>query len=142
MTETILQEAGLAGTAYATLAGTRIIKCTGTPFGGSSPVDGSPFPELLLTDAPGYDAVLTAAEQAYHAWKAVSAPVRATLAAALARALESDREPLARLITLETGKLLREAQGEVSAATAYCRRAAALAPQLKCACSTRPTPPA
>lgn len=131
MTETILQEAGLAGTQYATLAGTRTMKSGGTPFTGSSPVDDSAFPELLLTDAPGYDAVLAAAEQAYHAWRAVPAPVRAALAGAIARALEADQEPLARLITLETGKLLREARAEVGAAAEHCRRAGSLAPQLK-----------
>lgn len=57
-----------------------------------------------------------AAEQAYPQWSRVPKPERAALLLRMGRLLEQNKEELARLMVLEMGKVLEEAQGDVQEA--------------------------
>ncbi|AEB11995.1 aldehyde dehydrogenase family protein [Marinithermus hydrothermalis] len=57
-----------------------------------------------------------AAREAFEAWSRTPAPVRGAVLANLARILEREKETLARLMTREVGKSLKEARGDVQEA--------------------------
>jgi alpha-ketoglutaric semialdehyde dehydrogenase len=62
------------------------------------------------------DAAIVAAETALPAWRATPAPQRGEIVLRAALLLEQRREDLARLMTREMGKPLKEAQGDVQTA--------------------------
>src|SRR5262245_19746358 len=62
------------------------------------------------------DAAVEAARGAFPAWAATPAPRRAEVLFRAARILEERKEPLARLITREMGKVKTEALGDVQEA--------------------------
>ncbi|HEV3232514.1 MAG TPA: aldehyde dehydrogenase family protein [Candidatus Dormibacteraeota bacterium] len=69
--------------------------------------------EVSLADADLFVAACRAARAAQPAWAAVPAPVRAHAIQRLGRLVEANQEGLARLITREVGKPIRESRGEV-----------------------------
>lgn len=75
------------------------------------------YPEL--TDAE-LEAKVAAAHAAYPAWRDSGFADRAALMAAAARVLRRDAADLARLITLEMGKPIKEARGEVEKCAWVC----------------------
>jgi len=62
---------------------------------------------------------IDAAQRAFPAWAARTAADRSALLLALAAAIRANVEDLARLLTLEQGKPLAEARGEVAGAAGY-----------------------
>ena len=70
------------------------------------------------------DAAVAAAKAACTAWAACPAMERAGYVNALADAMKADSERLAALVTLEQGKPIAQARGEVGAAVAFLRYAA------------------
>ncbi len=56
------------------------------------------------------------AEDAFEAWSSTPAPRRATILFRAARMLEERKEELARLMTIEMGKILKETRGDVQEA--------------------------
>ncbi|PWB50807.1 MAG: aldehyde dehydrogenase [Candidatus Methanoperedenaceae archaeon] len=57
-----------------------------------------------------------AAEKSFHAWSSTPAPQRARILFRAARMLEERKEELSRLMTVEMGKVLKEARGDVQEA--------------------------
>jgi acyl-CoA reductase-like NAD-dependent aldehyde dehydrogenase len=83
-------------------------------------------PEQVLGEYPnsaGSDAELAiaAAEAAFPAWADTPGPQRGALLFRFAQLLEESRSELAKIVTLEQGKALGEAMGEVSRAAAEAR---------------------
>jgi len=64
---------------------------------------------------------IAAADAAQPAWRAKTAKERAKLLHGLATIIEQNAEPLGRLLTMEQGKSLAEAKGEVTFSAAYVR---------------------
>jgi aldehyde dehydrogenase (NAD+) len=62
------------------------------------------------------DAALRAAARAYEAWRLVPAPVRAEILFKAAQLIAERKEPFARDMTREMGKVLNEARGDVQEA--------------------------
>ncbi len=62
-----------------------------------------------------------AAREAFVLWSATPAPVRGELLGKVGNALEREKESLARLVTREMGKTLKEARGSVQEAIDTCR---------------------
>lgn len=65
------------------------------------------------------DAQINRAHQAFQEWKVVDAHERASKLNQWATLIDEHQDELARLITLEGGKPLAEAQGEVAYANSY-----------------------
>jgi alpha-ketoglutaric semialdehyde dehydrogenase len=59
---------------------------------------------------------IVAAKNAYPAWRATPAPVRGKILFTAARIMQDEKESLARLLTREEGKALKDALGEVQRA--------------------------
>jgi aldehyde dehydrogenase (NAD+) len=95
-----------------------------------TPIDGS----LLARVAPTSDAEANAAIARAHArflgWRDVPAPKRGELVRSFGEAVRRHKEPLGRLITLETGKILQEGLGEVQEVVDICEFAVGLSRQL------------
>ena len=70
------------------------------------------------------------AERAFLKWRTVPAPRRGELVRLLGQELRAAKEPLARLVTLESGKILQEGLGEVQEMIDICDFAVGLSRQL------------
>ena len=84
----------------------------------------NPFDNFILGQVPECGQAETkraidAAHAAFAGWRALSAKERSDLLFAWARLLEHHKEDLARIMTLEQGKPLAEARGEMDYATAF-----------------------
>ena len=114
--KTILQRLGVGETVW---GGTLPVR---------SPVDGSSAGSLAGTI--DLEAVVTRSVAASHAWKRVPAPRRGELVRLLGEELRASKEDLARLVTLEAGKIVSEGLGEVQEMIDVCDFAVGLSRQL------------
>ncbi|WP_300273880.1 NAD-dependent succinate-semialdehyde dehydrogenase [Halomonas sp.] len=85
-----------------------------TRFAVTDPASGEVLAEVPDLDAEATRDAVAAAEAAWPAWRKRTAKERATLLRAWYDALMTHQEDLARLMTLEQGKPLAEARGEVA----------------------------
>ncbi len=101
-------------------------------WGGSlptrSPIDGSSAGDLI--QAPDLDGLAARSVAAFHAWKRVPAPRRGELVRLLGEELRASKDDLARLVTLEAGKIVSEGLGEVQEMIDICDFAVGLSRQL------------
>ncbi|GAA0868715.1 aldehyde dehydrogenase family protein [Brevundimonas basaltis] len=112
----ILQRLGVAEAAWGGVMPTR------------SPIDGSSAGTLVAT--ADLDAVVARSARAFHAWKRVPAPRRGELVRLLGEELRASKDDLARLVTLEAGKIVSEGLGEVQEMIDVCDFAVGLSRQL------------
>ncbi|WP_242124032.1 aldehyde dehydrogenase family protein [Sphingobium sp. Sx8-8] len=89
-----------------------------------NPATGRPFCTVPRADAAQLETAIAAARRAQPAWARTSYAERGALIGALADAVEARIDDFARLITLEQGKLLGHARGEVRTTVALLRHAA------------------
>jgi aldehyde dehydrogenase (NAD+) len=92
-----------------------------------SPIDGQPIGRVELGDP---DAVCARAADAFRRWRTVPAPRRGELVRLLGAELRAHKESLARLVTLECGKIHAESLGEVQEMIDICDFAVGLSRQL------------
>ena len=92
-----------------------------------SPIDGKRLGSVPIGD-PATACAL--AEQAFLDWRTVPAPRRGELIRLLGEELRAAKEPLARLVTLEAGKIVQEGLGEVQEMIDICDFAVGLSRQL------------
>ncbi len=98
--------------------------------GNLCPIDGSRLPGLAPTNGEELQRVLADAKAAFERWAGVPAPKRGEAVRLFGVALREHKERLARLVTLETGKIASEALGEVQEMIDMCDFAAGLSRQL------------
>lgn len=101
---------------------------TGQGLPTRSPIDGSSAGAVAETG--DLDAVVARSVQAFHAWKRVPAPRRGELVRLLGEELRASKDDLARLVTLEAGKIVSEGLGEVQEMIDICDFAVGLSRQL------------
>ena len=92
-----------------------------------SPIDGVEIGRVVIGD-PGRAAA--SAESAFFQWRSVPAPRRGELVRLLGEELRQAKRELARLITLEAGKIIQESLGEVQEMIDICDFAVGLSRQL------------
>ena len=95
-----------------------------------SPRDGAAIGALRANSVEETEAAIKNAHQAYEKWRVVPAPVRGELVRILGEVLREHREPLGKLVTLESGKILSEGIGEVQEMIDICDFAVGLSRQL------------
>lgn len=78
-----------------------------------NPSTGEVIAETPLSSAADVDAAVTAAQNAFPAWKNTPPPKRASVMFRYRERLEEEFENLAKLITWENGKTIEEARGDV-----------------------------
>ena len=94
-TKAILEQLGVDGAAG------NLVSC--------SPIDGQPIGRVAIGNPA---AASERAARAFLEWRNVPAPRRGELVRLLGEELRAAKEPLARLVTLESGKIVQEGLGE------------------------------
>jgi aldehyde dehydrogenase (NAD+) len=96
----------------------------------ASPIDGAQIARVPIDSAAQVSGRITAAHQAFLAWREVPAPKRGELVRLLAEELRTEKEALGKLVSVETGKILSEGLGEVQEMIDICDFAVGLSRQL------------
>jgi aldehyde dehydrogenase (NAD+) len=99
-------------------------------FEARSPVDGSVAGRLSETPAEALDGVVARAAAAFEVWRRAPAPRRGELVRLFGEELRAAKPDLARLVTLEAGKIVSEGLGEVQEMIDVCDFAVGLSRQL------------
>src|ERR1043166_437129 len=95
-----------------------------------SPVNGKVIARVRLAAPADYEKAVGRAEAAFLKWRTVPAPVRGETVRQLGNALRSAKKDLGKLVTIETGKILPEGEGEVQEMIDICDFAVGLSRQL------------
>src|SRR5204863_9005729 len=94
------------------------------------PTTGAVIARVRAASERDYEAASLAARSAFDRWRLVPAPRRGEIVRQLGERFRARKEELARLITLENGKILSEARGEVQEVIDMCDLAVGLSRQL------------
>jgi aldehyde dehydrogenase (NAD+) len=103
------------------------VTCSGS-LESRSPIDGKVIGSVA--EAGDVAGACDAAQRAFLEWRDVPAPRRGELVRLLGDELRTAKEPLARLVTLECGKIVQEGLGEVQEMIDICDFAVGLSRQL------------
>jgi aldehyde dehydrogenase (NAD+) len=95
-----------------------------------SPIDGSLLATLRLETREECEAKVALSVKAFEAWRNVPGPRRGELIRVFGQHLRKHKEELAKLVTLECGKILEEGRGEVQEMIDICDFAVGLSRQL------------
>ncbi len=111
-----------------------LLRELGVHSGGSlesrSPIDGQVIGSVEEADAGAVDLACERAQQAFLQWRTVPSPRRGELVRLLGEELRANKDTLARLVTLEAGKIVQESLGEVQEMIDICDFAVGLSRQL------------
>ena len=89
---------------------------TGETFEDINPATLEPMGVFQKASLEDVNSAVDSAEEAFESWSRTPAPQRGRILFRAARMLEERKEELARLLTMENGKILEEARGEVQEA--------------------------
>lgn len=103
---------------------------TGGSMAARSPLTGEQVAAVRIADAADVDAALDQASIAFRRWRHVPAPRRGELVRLFGEELRSAKDDLARLVTIEAGKVPSEGAGEVQEMIDICDFAVGLSRQL------------
>jgi aldehyde dehydrogenase (NAD+) len=95
-----------------------------------TPITGEPIAHVACDTASDVENAIARADAAFRRWRAVPAPRRGELVRLFGNELRDAKESLALLVTLECGKILTEARGEVQEMIDICDFAVGLSRQL------------
>jgi aldehyde dehydrogenase (NAD+) len=132
MSPTALASASVRSEALDVLGrfGVRLDGEAGTTLSARSPITGEILSEIRATSPAAAAAAIDRAHEAYLAWRTVPAPRRGELVRLLGEELRAAKPDLARLVTLEAGKIVSESLGEVQEMIDICDFAVGLSRQL------------
>src|SRR5690606_6885630 len=95
-----------------------------------TPLTGEQLGMVRIADAATIDTVLNGARAAFRAWRTVPAPRRGELVRLWGEELRAAKDDLAKLVTIEAGKIASEGAGEVQEMIDICDFAVGLSRQL------------
>ena len=95
-----------------------------------TPLTGEQVGQVQVADAAAIDETLGQATAAFRAWRHIPAPRRGELVRLLGEELRAAKDDLARLVTIEAGKIPSESAGEVQEMIDICDFAVGLSRQL------------
>ncbi len=95
-----------------------------------SPIDGASIAAVSQVRSEEYGRIVSRAAEAFASWRMVPAPVRGETVRRLGNALREAKSALGTLVTLETGKIRAEGEGEVQEMIDICDFAVGLSRQL------------
>jgi aldehyde dehydrogenase (NAD+) len=78
-----------------------------------SPIDGQRLAGVRSASVDDYDRAMARAQEAFLKWRITPGPVRGETVRRLGNALREFKHELGQLVTLETGKIIAEGEGEV-----------------------------
>jgi aldehyde dehydrogenase (NAD+) len=95
-----------------------------------SPIDGKVLARVRQAAPAEYEQAVRRASEAFEKWRNVPAPRRGEIIRQFGNALRAAKSDLGRLVTLETGKILAEGEGEVQEMIDVCDFSVGLSRQL------------
>jgi len=95
-----------------------------------SPIDGRVIAQVREATIDDYNQAIRRAHEAFLKWRVTPAPVRGETIRRFGNALRAAKPELAKLVTLETGKIIAEGEGEVQEMIDICDFAVGLSRQL------------
>jgi L-aminoadipate-semialdehyde dehydrogenase len=78
-----------------------------------SPIDGVRLASVLTASDADYDSAISRAQEAFSKWRVTPGPVRGETVRKLGNALRDAKHELGQLVTMESGKIVAEGEGEV-----------------------------
>src|SRR5712692_12005226 len=78
-----------------------------------SPIDGRRLASIRTASDDDYQTAIARAQEAFEKWRKTPGPVRGDTVRRLGNALRELKHELGQLVTLETGKIIAEGEGEV-----------------------------
>ena len=102
----------------------------GTEFTVTSPIDGNEIARFKNASAEQLEQTIVTVEKAFREFQSIPAPVRGELVRRIGNIAREHKNDLARVITLEAGKIMPEALGEVQEWIDICDFAVGLSRQL------------
>ncbi|MEM7681963.1 MAG: aldehyde dehydrogenase family protein [Planctomycetota bacterium] len=120
--DTLKQALHLTDAALAHGQGEAIASC--------SPIDGATLASVNAHTPEQVDTAVAQAHDAFLTWRSVPAPARGELVRRFGNTLRDKKTELGRLVTLEAGKIVSEAEGEVQEMIDICDFAVGLSRQL------------
>src|SRR5437762_5416769 len=78
-----------------------------------SPIDGRKLASVQTASEDDYKTTIARAQEAFLEWRTTPGPVRGETVRRLGNALRESKHELGQLVTLETGKIMAEGEGEV-----------------------------
>ena len=78
-----------------------------------SPIDGTKLASVRTASDDDYKRAIVRAQEAFEKWRKTPGPVRGDTVRRLGNALRDLKHELSQLVTLETGKIIAEGEGEV-----------------------------
>ena len=126
-----LKNVGLSELNYGAIAGTEVIKNDKAPvYETVSPIDSEVIAKFTYATPEDYEKVMDKALKAFKIWREVPAPKRGEFIRKVGLELRKHKDDLARVISIEMGKIFEEARGEVQEAIDMCDFAVGLSRQL------------
>src|SRR3984957_16679886 len=95
-----------------------------------SPIDGTLLARIAQATREDYEKAAAGAQRAFLTWRTTPAPKRGEVVRRLGERLRELKGPLGRLVSLEVGKIIAEAEGEVQEMIDICDFANGLSRQL------------
>lgn len=126
----LLEKFGIHHTHSGVYAGDWITKPEGLEIDSINPSDEKCIATVMSASRANYEKVMAGAAEGFEKWRGVPAPERGEIIRQIGIALRKNKKDLGLLITLETGKIMSEGQGEVQEMIDMCDFAAGLSRQL------------
>ena len=126
----ILEQLGVPAVWQANASGMEWRAGTGATVQVRSPIDGSLFGRFASSSLNDVQRAVEEAGAAFAKWRLVPPPQRGELVRRIGERLRQLKMPLARLVTIESGKILQEGLGEVQEMIDICDFAVGLSRQL------------
>ncbi|MEY4613064.1 MAG: hypothetical protein RL179_1037 [Planctomycetota bacterium] len=130
MINELLEKFGIHHTHSGVYAGDWITRPEGMEIESINPSDKKPIASVISASRKNYEQVVASAVEGFEKWRKVPAPKRGDIIRQIGAALRKNKKDLGLLITLETGKILSEGQGEVQEMIDMCDFALGLSRQL------------
>ncbi len=96
----------------------------------TNPATGQPLPAVRTATIAEYDQLVETARETFRNWRMVPPPLRGEIVRQIGAALREHKSDLGLLVTLETGKIRSEGEGEVQEMIDMCDFAVGLSRQL------------
>ncbi|MBI1904289.1 MAG: aldehyde dehydrogenase family protein [Planctomycetia bacterium] len=130
MFQEVLSRLGLRDTQSGVCAGDWVAKPGGGEIVSTNPATGDVLGRVRAAARGDYDRVVASAHETFLKWRLVPAPERGQVIRSLGDALRRKKQDLGLLVTLETGKIRSEGEGEVQEMIDMCDFAVGLSRQL------------
>jgi aldehyde dehydrogenase (NAD+) len=130
MFEALLEKLGIRAVNSGVAAGDWIAQPGGEELVSVNPATGEPIARVVGASKADYEVVLARAEATFREWRMVPPPRRGEVVRQIGDALRAAKPELGLLVTLETGKIRAEGEGEVQEMIDMCDFAVGLSRQL------------